>query len=341
MKVVVLEAGHWHFPLYQKALLAGGVDVVAISDHDAQVRERIGAAFNCRAFERYEDLIAQTDFDFAFVFGKHTEMGQIAGAVLNAGKAASIEKPLSLDPAIRKHLASLAHEKNLFVSFPLVYRMTKLPSLLSTFADSHAISHLSVRCFAGPPSRYLANGSPWMTDPAISGGGCTRNLAPHYVDLFLSLNDTPITSVSAHMNSAAYGAAVEDYSSLVLRAQNGAIATIETGYNFPVHYGPVRDFSLIVSTPTAFFRASESHAEILDRMGTVIESHYWDINSDIAFAPYTLDALNRFKDGQQPLVGFNDFNPVMAIIDAAYDSAHRSQPVFLAPDESTRLARAG
>src|SRR6188472_4440665 len=43
----------------------------------------------------------------------------------------------------------------------------------------------STQFIAGPPDRYLVNGSPWMVDLERAGGGCMVNLAPHFVDLFL------------------------------------------------------------------------------------------------------------------------------------------------------------
>jgi predicted dehydrogenase len=330
MRIAVLGAGHWHVPLYEEALLNSGAEIVAISAKEAEARERLSHLFGCPGFAEDSVLLDSTPVDFAFAFGHHREMFTTAKTLIERGIPFSIEKPAAFDNAGRRKLRDLAATKSLFVSFPLVYRVTPLPALIDRFlAENGALAHLSVRCFAGPPSRYLKNGSPWMVDPDLSGGGCTKNLAPHYVDLFLQkVGDRPV-SVSAAMNSMAYGAKVEDYSSILVRTEHGAIATIETGYNFPVQYGLIRDFSLVASTESAFIRATETEVEFFNREGKRTETQRWNIDSNQAFAPYVHDVLRRVRDGEPPIVGFDAFNMVMEVIDASYLAREKGSVVTI------------
>ncbi|MET0442306.1 MAG: gfo/Idh/MocA family oxidoreductase, partial [Casimicrobiaceae bacterium] len=65
MRVALLEASHWHTPLYLDALESPGVQVVAVSDGGEQAKGRdIAARFGCRFYESYEDLLQQETIDF-------------------------------------------------------------------------------------------------------------------------------------------------------------------------------------------------------------------------------------------------------------------------------------
>ena len=48
MKVALLEASHWHVPLYLDALEAPGIEVVALSDAEQVKGEAIAARFGCK-----------------------------------------------------------------------------------------------------------------------------------------------------------------------------------------------------------------------------------------------------------------------------------------------------
>ena len=91
----------------------------------------------------------------------------------------------------------------------------------------------SAQFIAGPPDRYLVNGSPWMVDIERAGGGCMVNLAPHFVDLFLRSAGAEEVAVTAALSSTLHGGSVEDYASMTMTTADGRIATIEVGYAFP------------------------------------------------------------------------------------------------------------
>ena len=47
MKAVLLEVSHWHFPLYIKDLLDGGIEVVGFSDKSEEIRAKYSKLFRC------------------------------------------------------------------------------------------------------------------------------------------------------------------------------------------------------------------------------------------------------------------------------------------------------
>jgi hypothetical protein len=41
MKIALLEISHWHFPLYIEDLLSCGAEIIAISDKNEKIRNKV------------------------------------------------------------------------------------------------------------------------------------------------------------------------------------------------------------------------------------------------------------------------------------------------------------
>ena len=74
MKVAIIEASHWHVPLYLDALSRDEVEVVAVSDREDARGAEIARRFGCKLYTSYEDLLRSESFDVAFAFGRHSDM---------------------------------------------------------------------------------------------------------------------------------------------------------------------------------------------------------------------------------------------------------------------------
>ena len=66
MRVAILEASHWHVPLYLQALEAPGLEVVAVSDLEQNCGKAIADRFGGHLYTRYEELLERESIDFAF-----------------------------------------------------------------------------------------------------------------------------------------------------------------------------------------------------------------------------------------------------------------------------------
>ena len=82
MKVALLEASHWHVPLYLDALQAPGIEVVAVSDAEHVKGQEVAARFGCKLYSSSYELLEKEEVEFAFVFGRHSEMPKFAEAVI-------------------------------------------------------------------------------------------------------------------------------------------------------------------------------------------------------------------------------------------------------------------
>ena len=214
MKVALLEASHWHVPLYLNALEAPGIEVVAVSDAEHVKGQAIAERFGSTLYSSSKELLDREEVDFAFVFGRHSEMPALAEAVIARKIPFALEKPCGINMPQVTRLRKLTEEAGLYCAVPLIFRMSDLLSALQG-AEGHIPSdfnYMSFRFIVGAPARYEAAGAGWALDPVFSGGGSTINVATHFIDLFRLLTGKEVARVSATMNSRTHRGAVEDYS---------------------------------------------------------------------------------------------------------------------------------
>ena len=82
MNVALLEASHWHVPLYLDPLDATGIEVVAVSDAEQVKGAAVAARFGSTLYSSSNELLDREKVDFAFVFGRHSEMPAFAEALI-------------------------------------------------------------------------------------------------------------------------------------------------------------------------------------------------------------------------------------------------------------------
>ena len=194
MKVALLEVSHWHFPLYIEALKRLELDIVGVSDREGFRGEEVAEYFSCSLYKDYRDLLETRDIDFAFAFGRHVEMRRIGEDLIERRVPFAMEKPCGINYFEVAALREKANAVGLYVAVPFIFRLSDLLRKIETIEGAlpAEFGHFSVRFIAGSPSRYAKNGCSWMLEPAVSGGGCSINLAGHFIDLFLLLTGSNV-----------------------------------------------------------------------------------------------------------------------------------------------------
>jgi predicted dehydrogenase len=96
MKVALLEVSHWHVPLYLDPLEKTGIEVVAVSDAEQARGPAIAARFGSTLYSSSRALLDREQFDFAFVFGRHSEMPSLAEGLIGRKTPFALEKPCGI-----------------------------------------------------------------------------------------------------------------------------------------------------------------------------------------------------------------------------------------------------
>ena len=322
MKVALLEVSHWHFPLYQEALLAADIDVVAVSDANEATRSRIASAFNANAYQSPQALLAgESALDYVFAFGRHGALKDTGLALVERGIPFAIEKPGGVNAAEVGALVTAAEAKGLPVAVAFVQRVGPLFQALQRLQNEEGAEfrHSSWRFFAGPSGRYRTMDTPWMLDPVESGGGCLINLAPHWLDLTRLLHGPVEGPVLGRASNALHGETVEDYAMVSTSHARGS-AMVEAGYCFPDHPRK-REYSFSLAGPVHYVQSRADEIEIF-RLGTAApEVLTFDLDSDPLYGVFVDRVLADHAGSRPPVAGLSDLEAVMKSVDTAYASS--------------------
>jgi predicted dehydrogenase len=319
LRLALLGVSHWHLELYLEPLTQeDSVKIVGVSDPNPQVARHLGIRLGCDWSPDFRDLCDKVKPDFVFAFGRHCDMADEGRFLIERGIPFVMEKPCGLNSSEVSDLNDLAVKRGAFAAVPFVWRQSELLKMVEANAPGETFSLLSFRLIAGPPSRYPADGCEWMLDPAQSGGGCTINLAVHFIDLFRFLHGTQsrVDLLAAVMANDAFGLPIEDYSVLVLAVPGGR-CLIETGYLYPAR-AALFDMRFSMSGETHYIVASDAETiELSDRTGgyRIVQAKTTNVPH---YPGFVTDVLARWRGGQAPQADLGDMLAVMDVVDRAY-----------------------
>lgn len=336
MKVAILEANHWHVPLYLDSLETNGIEVVAVSDSENVKGQAIAARFKSRFYASSRELLDSETIDFAFAFGRHSEMPALAEELIARKIPFALEKPCGINLSQVTRLRELAEEANVYCAVPFIFRISDLLSAVKGIEGSipSNFNYMSIRFIVGPPDRYTSAGSGWAIDPKFSGGGSTINVATHFIDFFRLITGKEVVRVSAIMNSRTHHGDVEDYSLLTMQTEDGVTGLVETGYSFPSTADEQREFSFTFSSDRMYAKSGPDRIEIRDRkdLNGGTRSLRLRLETDVYYPLFVKQVLAECRTGLKPIASLRDAEAVMQVMDAAYASAQQSgAPQTLVP----------
>ena len=323
VKIAILEASHWHVPLYLKAFESDDVELVAVSDAENAMGPIIAERFSAKFYQDFEELLQNEVIDFAFVFGRHCDMLKIGTRLVENNVSFAIEKPCGVNADQVGQLRQLAAENNIYVSIPFILRSSELYQSLRDKNDSSngKWQHMSFKFIAGPLERYIDANCSWMLDKDLASGGSTINLAVHFIDLILKLTDENISTVSAQMVESPLYPGVEVFSRMTLTTASGIVCGVETGYTYPGGTEEQREFSFSLASDTLYIRSRNDGLHVVSRDGSASEFPDIELNTDDYYPIFARNSLREFQNKSKPSISLLDMERGMEVIDAAYRSA--------------------
>jgi predicted dehydrogenase len=319
MKLAFIGASHWHLPLYlDPALEIDGVQIVGVSDPDADCVNSLSKRLGCAGDTDFRELCRKTRPDFVVALGRHCDMVDEATFLLQEAIPFALEKPCGLNAQDVTRLSELEARTGGFAAVPLVFRNGDFAARLQEIS-ARSVQYMTYRFIAGFPARYQQARCDWMLDPALSGGGCTINLGIHFFDLAVLLMGEGVRVRHATMSNAAWGHDVEDYGLVVL--ERGAnLCVIETGYLYPA---PTSTFDMhyAVRSPAEYLVAHDPETvELVRNSGErqMIGTHTTNVAH---YRTFMRDVVERVRKGRPPLAKLADMVPVMQLVDSAYAKA--------------------
>jgi predicted dehydrogenase len=332
MKIALIEASHWHATLYIDALASMDVRVVGVSDQNPAVAARVAARFGCKASVDYKDMLTEARPDFIFAFGRHRDMPAIAAHLIKQKIPFAMEKPMGRSASEIEALCAAVEIENAFIAVPFVFRHSPIQAMLDELKSAGEFGDLTnayFRFIAGPPSRYPKADSAWLLDPEESGGGCTINLAVHFLDFSLRLLEAnSVSRVYAVPSHRKYGIAVEDFSTVVLSTNDGVVCTVETGYAYPQDKAHLRHFECCLTTTKGYMEIRDGEYAWASHDGSRVEKKI-DTDTDNFYPIFIRKTLDDLVAGNRPSASVGEMFKVMKLIDAAFRSGRERQVVVL------------
>jgi predicted dehydrogenase len=207
LRIGVVGVGH--LGRHHARILAGieGVELVGVADARPEQAEAVASACGTRALRDYRELLGQVDaVTVAVPTALHRE---VAGAFLDRGVAAMVEKPLAGTLAEAEELVALAERRGVVLQVGHIERFNPALAALESLPlrpKFIAAERLSTHTFRS-------------TDI-----GVVFDLMIHDIDLILSFISAPVRSVSA-VGVSVFGA-LEDVASARVAFEDGTVADL-------------------------------------------------------------------------------------------------------------------
>lgn len=324
LRTALLEVNHWHTGMYAEALKNLGVPVAAVSDADIHRAREWADQIGCRAYDCPQELLDKEQVDFVFALAPHHRMFALASMLAKRAQPFSMEKPMALKAERLAELVEPIERVGMFAGVAFVRRLSGYgKALLDRREQIGAVCHFQGRFIGGPMQRYVEDGCPWMLDKREAGGGCMMNFGTHFFDLFIEMTGERVDRVFCQTSRRLHGASAEDFSSVLLKTESGALATLESGYLLP---GEPKENMISVSGANAY--AGNEGARWGEKPVIAYRNGKTERITDPEpnYADYTADVLRRFQADEKPLADIRAMTRVLACINAAYESDETGKP---------------
>lgn len=322
LKIALLGVSHWHVPLYFPAIPKGSI--VAVSDPNTEIAEKIAEPFGCRVYKDWKELLDQEqEVDFVFAFAPHNEMKDLAMDLIHRKLPFAIEKPMGMSEQEVCEIAEEVRKADAFCAIPFVWRYSDTVEKLKNSILNSKIIHMSYRFIAGPPSRYLAS-SPWMLSEKTAGGGCMTNLGVHFIDMALYLTDSESASVLASSYQYNKDYDIEIYGTSLLQMSSGASLVLETGYAYPMDKECKRENRWCIVTENGYYTLAENCLEARE-YGKEVVRIPMNTDSDVYYPKFARTTLEDFVNGRTPRASVREMNTVRRILDEMNQAAWKEK----------------
>lgn len=285
----------------------------------------------------YHELLANPEIDIVNICtpsGMHAEM---TIAALKAGKHVIVEKPMAMNPADADRMIAAAQEADRKLCIVLQNRYNPpMQDFYHAVRDGKIgrvlLGSVTVRWYR--PQEYYNDG--WHGTRSMDGGAL-MNQSIHHIDALQWLVGVPVKSVFAYTATLAHQMEAEDAGVVVVKFENGALATIE---------GSTVTYPQNLEASVALFGEKGS----LKVGGTALNRKvFWKIAGEIEHEKELLtreevdppsvygashrhvieDMIQAVEENREPQTNGAEGRKSLVLVNAMYESAQTGQEVFL------------
>jgi predicted dehydrogenase len=314
----ICSVAHPHANAYAEVLTdLDAVEFVGVVDDEAE-RGRQFADENDTWLRSRTDLLSRADG--VIVCSANANRKPWIRTAAEAGVDILAEKPLGTSAKEARHLAGICSDADvaLDVAMPLRHSVParQARERLNVVGDLIALSGTNRGQFPGG----------WFADPDLSGGGAVMDHTVHIVDLVHWLTDTRVAEVYAETGTRFTDAAVEDVNVLSMELDDGTPFLLDGSWSKPDEWPSWGDATLEITGTECVLELDcfAQRFEVIrdeDPMGASSVFYGTDPNRVM---------LERFVEtisGEPPAAPPADAADALAVVEAAYESIDRGEPV--------------
>lgn len=227
LKHVVIGVGAGVLGMHRPALALEAVELVGVSDLNAEVGAQRAEELGCAFYEDYRQMLQETQPDVAIILTPHPFHAAIAIDCLEAGAHVLVEKPIAVQVAEADAMIEAAERvgRLLAVNFQQRFRPdVRAARDLIRGGQLGQVQHIEMTVAWPRTARYF-DASPWRGTWAGEGGGVLMNQAPHNLDLLCYLLGLP-RRVVAWTHTTLHQIETEDTVQAMLKWAEGALGSL-------------------------------------------------------------------------------------------------------------------
>ena len=257
VKVGIIGTGgisHAHMTGY--LAIPDRVEMTAVCDIDEEKVKAYAAKFNVpRWYTDYNEMLAKENLDAVSVTTWNAAHKGAAIAALNAGVNVICEKPMAMNAEEAEEMKAAAEKNGKVLQIGFVRRYGEDAAMIKKFIDGGTLGDL----YYAKATYLRRSGCPggWFGDKSYSGGGPLIDLGVHVMDLvrYLAGCPKPIAAYGVTYNnlgpdrasgaksnlgyeskqtSSKFKFDVEDFTSAMIRFDNGMVLTVEASFNLNI-----------------------------------------------------------------------------------------------------------
>jgi predicted dehydrogenase len=281
-----------------------------------------------RAFDTYAALLAEKP-DAVLICSENSRHRPLVEQAAAAGAHVLCEKPLATNPDDARAIVNACRSAGVLL-------MTAFPVRFSA-----PVQEVKARLDAGDLGRpYAFNGvnqgelprkyREWFVDAELAGGGALADHIVHLADVYRWFLGSEVREVYAQANRIFHGdeVTVETGGLVMLTFENGVFASIDASWSRPDYWPTWGGLAMEVVTErgAVIVDAFKQNLNVYQAQAGRNVWSYW--GSDIN-AAMIAEFCAAIRQGRPPLVTGEDGLRAVEIVQAAYRSVERGQPVLV------------
>ena len=227
LRHAIVGVGAGVLKLHRPALRSDAVELVGVSDLNADVGRRRADELGCSFYADHRAMLAEARPDVAVVLTPHPFHAPIAIDALEAGCHVLVEKPMAVHVGEADAMIAASERAKRLLAVVFQYRHRPEVRLARELVRSGRLGTVQRVDLVGTWTRtaaYYAT-APWRGTWAGEGGGVLMNQAPHHLDMLCFIMGPPARLV-ARTGTTLHAIETEDTALALLEWPDGALGTL-------------------------------------------------------------------------------------------------------------------